>query len=161
MAEKILVALSKHDRMDEVIPYLEKVAQTDTRVVFLIHHPVGGFKWLQAYCGLMECGLDNALMLRRMMECYSIKTRRQLAEQKVFQTCQALHRLGVKTAVEIYSGSLKRTLKNYESKGDSQLVLVRSGMGQGIRTFLRRALSVCGLFQPPASQSVLLLYPRT
>jgi len=116
MAEKILVPLGKHDRIDEVIPYLEKVAQTDTRVVFLIHHPVSGFKWLQAYCGIMQCGLDNALMLRKMMESYSVKTRRQLAEQKVFQTCEALHRLGVKTAVEVYSGGLKKTLNGPRSK---------------------------------------------
>jgi hypothetical protein len=129
-------------------------------VVFLIHHPVNGFKWLQAYCGIMQCGLDNALMLRKMVESYSVRTRRQLAQQKVFQTCQALHRLGVKTAVEVYSGSLTKNLKSYVGKEDAPLVLVRSEMGQGIGSFLRRALSVCGLFQPPASQSVLLLYPR-
>ena len=146
--------------MEEVVPYLEKVAQTDTRVVFLIHHRESGFRWLQAYCGIMECGLDKALMLRKMIESYSVKTRRQLAEQKVFQTCQSLHRLGVRTAVDVYSGSLMKNLKSHLSAGDSQLVLVRSGMGQGIRSFLRWTLSVGGLFQPPASQSVLLLYPR-
>ena len=161
MAEKILVPLKRHDRVEEVIPYIERVARPDMSVVFLIHHLVSGFKWLQVYCGLMECGLDNALMLRKMIESYSVKTRRQLAEQKVFQTCQALHRLGVKTAVDVYSGSLTKNLKSYVSQGDAQLVLVPSGMGQGIRSFLRRTLSVCGLFQPPASRSVLLLYPRT
>ena len=160
MAEKILVPLKRHDRVEEVIPYIERVARPGTSVVFLIHHPVSGLKWLQAYCGLMECGLDNALMLRKMIESYSVKTRRQLAEQKVFQTCQALHRLGVKTAVEVYSGSLTKNLKSYVGEGNSQLVLVRSGIGQGIRSFLRWALSVGGLFKSPASQSVLLLYPR-
>ena len=161
MAEKILVPLKRHDRVEEVVPYIERVTRPGMGVVFLIHHPVSGLKWLQAYCGIMECGLDNALMLRKMMESYAVKTRRQLAEQKVFQTCQGLHRLGVKTAVKVYSGSLTKNLKSYVSKGDAQLVLVRSGMGQGIKSFLRRALSVCGLFQPAASRSVLLLYPRT
>ena len=161
MAEKILVPLKRYDRVEEVIPYIERVARPDMSVVFLIHHSVSGFKWLQAYCGIMECGLDNALMLRKMTESYPVKTRRQLAEQRVFQTCQALHRLGLKTAVEVYSGSLTKNLKNYVSQGDAKLVLVPSGMGQGLRSFLRRMLSVCGLFQPPASQSVLLLYPRT
>ncbi|HEX9156337.1 MAG TPA: hypothetical protein VF819_12265 [Nitrospira sp.] len=161
MAEKILVPLKRHDRVEEVVPYIERVTRPGMGVVFLIHHPVSGLKWLQAYCGIMECGLDNALMLRKMMESYAVKTRRQLAEQKVFQTCQGLHRLGVKTAVEVYSGSLTKNLKSYVSKGDAQLVLVRSGMGQGIKSFLRRTLSLCGLFQPPAYRSVLLLYPRT
>ena len=161
MAEKILVPLKRHDRVEGVVPYIERVTRPGMGVVFLIHHPVSGLKWLQAYCGIMECGLDNALMLRKMMESYAVKTRRQLAEQKVFQTCQGLHRLGVKTAVEVYSGSLTKNLKSYVSKGDAQLVLVRSGMGQGIKSFFRRTLSLCGLFQPPAYRSVLLLYPRT
>ena len=161
MAEKILVPLKRHDRVEEVIPYIERVTRPGVSVVFLLHHPVNGLKWLQAYCGIMQCGLDNALMLRKMVESYSVKTRRQLAQQKVFQTCQALHRLGVKTAVEVYSGNLTKNLKSYLSEGDADVILLRSGMGQGIRRFLRWTLSVCGLFRPRASQSVLLLYPRT
>ena len=161
MSEKIVVPLKKYDRLEDVIPYLERVTQPGMRVVFLIRHPVSRFKWLQAYCGIMQCGLDNALMLRKMMESYSVKTRRQLAEQKVFQTCQALHRLGVKTAVEVYSGSLRKNLMSYAGNGEGQLVLMRSGIGQRIRNFLRSTVSVCGLFQKPVSPSVLLLYPRT
>ena len=160
MAEKILVPLKRHDRVEEVIPYIERVTRPGVSVVFLLHHPVNGLKWLQAYCGIMQCGLDNALMLRKMVESYSVKTRRQLAQQKVFQTCQALHRLGVKTAVEVYSGNLTKNLKSYLSEGDADVILMRSGMGQGIRRFLRWTLSVCGLFRPRASQSVLHLYPR-
>ena len=161
MAEKILVPLKRHDRVEEVIPYIERVTRPGVSVVFLLYHPVNGLKWLQAYCGIMQCGLDNALMLRKMVESYSVKTRRQLAQQKVFQTCQALHRLGVKTAVEVYSGNLTKNLKSYLSEGDADVILMRFGMGQGIRRFLRWTLSVCGLFRPRASQSVLHLYPRT
>jgi hypothetical protein len=161
MAQKIVVPLRRHDRVEDVIPYLERVTQRGMKVVFLIHHPVNGLKWLQAYCGIMECGLDSALMLRKMVESYSVKTRRQLAQQKVFQTCQALHRLEVETAVEVYSGSLTKSLRSYTSNGDGQLVLMPSGIGQRIGTLLRRTVSVCGLFQTPASPSVLLLYPRT
>jgi hypothetical protein len=161
MAEKILVPLKRHDRVEEVIPHIERVIRPGVSVVFLLHHPVNGLKWLQAYCGIMQCGLDNALMLRKMVESYSVKTRRQLAQQKVFQTCQALHRLGVKAAVEVYSGNLTKNLKSYLSERDADVILMRSGMGQGIRRFLRWTLSVCGLFRPRASQSVLHLYPRT
>ncbi|PYJ10907.1 MAG: hypothetical protein DME93_10660 [Verrucomicrobia bacterium] len=118
MSKKILVPLKKHDRIEEIVPYLEEVTQPGTNVVFLIHYPVNGFKWLQAYCGIMQSGLDNALMLRKMVESYSVKTRRQLAQQKVFQTCQTLHRLGVKTTVEVYSGRIKN-LRSYVRNGDA------------------------------------------
>ena len=59
MAEKILVPLKRHHRVEEVVPYIEKVTQPGTSVVFLIHHPVTNFKWLQAYCGIMQCGLEK------------------------------------------------------------------------------------------------------
>jgi hypothetical protein len=76
MAEKILVPLKRHDRVEEVIPYIEKVTQPGTSVVFLIHHPVNGLKWLQAYCGILQCGLEKTVAIRRMIESYSVKMRR-------------------------------------------------------------------------------------
>jgi len=44
MSKKILVPLKKHDRIEEIVPYLEEVTQPGTNVVFLIHYPVNGFK---------------------------------------------------------------------------------------------------------------------
>jgi len=74
MAEKILVPLKRHDRVEEVVSYIEKVTQPGTSVVFLIHHPVNSFKWLQAYCGVMGCGLERTVAIRRMVESYSVKS---------------------------------------------------------------------------------------
>jgi hypothetical protein len=159
MAEKILVPLGKRDRIDEVIPYLEKVAQTDTRIIFLIRHPVNGFKWLQAYCGIMQCSLDNALMLRKMMESYSVKTRRRLTEQKVFQTCQALHRLTVKTVVEVYSGNLKNTLNGYLRSGDIELVIMRPRIELRTTTWIKKIFARWSGFKRPSVPPVLLLHP--
>jgi hypothetical protein len=82
MAEKILVALKRHDRVEEVVPYIERVTQPGASVVFLIHHPVNSLKWLQAYCGIMECGLEKTIAMRRMVESYSMKMRRQLGNTR-------------------------------------------------------------------------------
>jgi hypothetical protein len=89
MAQKILVALKRGDRIEEIVPYLEEVTKPGMSVVFLIHRPMNRFKWLQAYCGIMECGLEKTLAIRRMVESYSVQMRRQLAQQKVFHTCEA------------------------------------------------------------------------
>src|SRR6266496_3453647 len=104
-----------------------------------------------SYC---QCGKQSS-----SAGVYSVKTRRQLAQQKVFQTSQALHRLGVKTTVEVYSGKLTKNLRSYVHVGGAQLVLMRSGMGQRIRSFLRGPVSTCGLFKRPSASSVLLLHP--
>ena len=45
MATKILVPLKKHDRLEEIVPYIEELAEPGVSVVFLVRHPVSGFKW--------------------------------------------------------------------------------------------------------------------
>ena len=61
---KILVPLKKHDRIEEIVPFIEKVAEPGAGVVFLVHHPVSGFKWLQAYCGIAQCGRSGGSRAR-------------------------------------------------------------------------------------------------
>jgi hypothetical protein len=160
MAEKILVPLNRHDRVEEVIPYIEKVTQPGTSVVFLIHHPVNGLKWLQAYCGIMECGLEKTMAIRRMVESYSIKMRRQLAQQKVFHTCDALHKLGVKVAVEIYTGNLRKTLRSYVLGGDVDLIVMRPGIGHRIMNFLQGMVSIRNIVRQTAFSPVFVLSPK-
>ena len=160
MAEKILVPLKRHDRVDEVIPYIEKVTKPGMSVVFLIHHPVNSLKWLQAYCGIMQCGLEKTMAIRRMVESYSAKMRGQLAQRKVFQTCEALHKLGVKVAVEIYAGSLRKTLRSYVIGGDVGLIVMRPGIGYRIMNFLQGIVSIRAMVRRTAFSPVFVLNPK-
>ena len=160
MAEKILVPLKRHDRVEEVVPYIEKVTQPGTSVVFLIHHPVNSLKWLQAYCGIMGCGLERTVAIRRMVESYSMKMRSQLAHQKVFHTCEALHRLGVKMAVEIYTGSLRKTLRGYVLGGDVDLIVMRPGIEHRIMNFLQGMVSIPNMIRQTALSPVFVLSPK-
>src|SRR5918995_898274 len=156
MATKILVPLRKYDRLEEIVPDIEEVADAGATVVFLIHHPVSGFKWLQAYAAISQCGIETALVIRRMAESYSTRMRTQLARQKVFRTCEALHRLGVTTTVDIYAGSLSKTLSGYVSNGDVQFVVMQPGIGQRIASYLHGMISIRSLFRHPFSSSVFI-----
>jgi hypothetical protein len=158
MAQKILVALKRGDRIEEIVPYLEEVTKPGMSVVFLIHHPVKGFKWLQAYCGIMQCGLDSALAIRRMIESYSMRMRTQLARQKVFNTCENLHKLGVKAAVDVYTGSRREALRSYGNNGDTHLIVMWPGIGQRIMSILHGAVSIGSIFSEPFFSSVLLFH---
>src|SRR5215475_3357971 len=160
MAEKILVLLKRHDRVEEVVPYIEKVTQPGTSVVFLIHYLVNSFKWLQAYCGIMGCSLERTLAIRRMVESYSVKMRRQLAQQNVFHTCEALHKLGVKVAVEIYSGSLRETLRRYVLGGDVDLIVMRPGILHRIVNFLQGVVSIRNIIRRTAFSPVFVFNPK-
>jgi hypothetical protein len=159
MAAKILVPLKRRDRIEEIIPYIEQVTQPGVSVVFLVHHPVNGFKWLQAYCGIAQCGLEKTLAVRRMMESYSLKMRRQLAQRRVFRTCEALHSMGVNITVDVYTGSLRRTLRSYASNGDAELLVMRPWLGQRIISFLHAVDAIGTMFRRPTTSSVLLLHP--
>ena len=161
MAKQILVPLRKDDRIEEIIPYIKQVAQPGMSVVFLIHHPVNGFKGLRAYYGIMECGIENALALRRMEESYSVEARRRLAQQRVFHTCAALQQLGVKMAVELYTGSLRKTLRGYVLNGNVDLIVMRPGFGLGITRLLDGMVSLWSAPKRPSIRPVLLLHPGT
>lgn len=157
MAETILVPLKKHDRIEEMIPYIAKVAQPGASVVFLVHHSVRGFQWLQAYCGIALCGLEKALVITRLVESYSRTARQQLARRRVFETCKALHDLHLNIAVEVYTGRLRKTLASYPSHGHAQLLVMRPGIGQRIMNILCGAGSVADVFAGSTSSATLLL----
>ena len=142
MNNRILVPLTKHDRLEEIIPYIAQVAQPGASVVFLIRHPVSGLKWLQAYYGIAHCGLEKSLAVRRMIESYSLKMRRQFFERRVFQTCGALHVLALNVSVDVYTDSLRSVLRSYANRGDAPLVIMQPGLGQRMMTFLQGALSI-------------------
>jgi hypothetical protein len=159
MAAKILVPLKTRDQIEEIIPYIEKVAEPGASVVFLVHHPVNGFKWLQAYCGIMQCGLEKTIAVRRMIESYSLKTRMQLAQGRVFKTCETLHDMSLNFTVDVYTGSLRKTLRSYANNGDASLLVMRPGIGQRIKSFLQGVDSIGTMFRRPTASSVLLLHP--
>jgi hypothetical protein len=151
MAKKILVPLKKDNRIEEIIPYLKEVIQPDTTVVFLIPHPVNGFQWLQAYCGAMEGLTDNALALWRMAESDSVRTRRRLAEQRVFHTCEALQKLGVKIAVDVCRGGLRKALRSHIRNGDVELIVTRPWIGLRVTSFLRESVCFWSVLKQPSS----------
>jgi hypothetical protein len=160
MAAKFLVPVTRRDRIEEIVPYIEKLAEPGVSVVFLVHHPVSGFKWLQAYCGIAQCGLETTLAVRRMMESYSLKTRRQLAQRRVFRTCEALHDMGLNVTVHVYTGNLRKTLKSYANNGEAQLLVMRPGIvGQRIMGFLQGVDSIGTMLRRSTASSVLLLQP--
>ena len=158
MNNRILVPLKKHDRLDEIIPYIEKLARPGASVVFLIRHPVSGLKWLQAYCGIAQCGLEKSLTVRRMIESYSLKMRRPLFERRVFQTCGALHDMALNIAVDVYTDSLRMALRSYANRGDAPLVIMRPGIGQRMVSFLQGAVSMHRIHANPFASSVMLFH---
>jgi hypothetical protein len=67
--------------------------------------------------------------------------------------------MGVNITVDVYKGSLRKALRRYASNGDGQLLVMRSGIGQRIMSFLQGVDVIGTIFRRPTTSSVLLLHP--
>jgi hypothetical protein len=158
MAQQILVPLRRDDRIDEILPYIEKLCQPGMRVVFFIRYPVSGFAGLQNQLLNMETGI-NMQAARQIAERYTWDRQEQLAKQRVFPACKVLRTRGAEVAVEVYTDSPRKVVRNYTLKGDVHLIMMRAGLGLRIRRLLREAISSFGLFKRPSFSPVLLVHP--
>ena len=159
MPGQILVALKRNDRLERIIPYIERVAQPGMRVVCLMPYPVEARLWVQDHWVVTESPLEALLMGRKIVENYSWEMQRRLAEHKVFRAQDALRKRGVEIAVDVYAGSLRRVVGDYMAKEDVCLIMMQSGSGLAVVRFLHRMLSLFGLFKRPNVSPVLLLHP--
>lgn len=160
MAGQILFALKRNDRLEQIIPYIEKIAQPGMRVVFLIHYPANGsFEWLRDHWVTSEFSEEAKLAGEKIRETYSLEEQRRLAEQKVFLAQEALRKRGVEIAVDVYTGRLRRAVESYTRNGDVYWIMMRVGTGLGMMKFLHRTIPFFRLFQHPSFSPMLLLRP--
>jgi len=160
MAGKILVALKRNDRLEEVIPYIEKVAQPGMKFVFLIQYPlIGAFEWLRDRMR-GEFPEEAAWAEKKIFARYSgEEEERRLAEHKIFLAQQALRKRGVEIVVDVYTGPLRKAVDSYRRQGDLQLIMMRMGSVLRIQSFLHGAIPLLGIFRRPSFSHMLLLHP--
>lgn len=159
MAEQILVSLKRNDRLEQVIPYIEKVAQPGVRVIFLMPYPVEARLWLQDHWVATESPREAVLTGRKVVQNYSWEMQRRLAEHKVFRAQEALRKRGVEIAVDVYTGSLRKVIGAYRAKGNIYLIMMRAGSGFAMMRFVHKMGSLFGLFQWRSFSPMLLLHP--
>lgn len=159
MTGKILVPLKRRDRIEEVIPYLEEVASSGMRVVFLIPYPVKSWLYLRDHWVTTESAREAMLKGRKIMEAYSWELQKALAEQKVGLAREGLQRRKVEVAVDVYTGSLRRVIGDYSVNGNVHLVMMRARGSHLLMRLFSRTIFLFGLFKRPSS-SPALLYRR-
>jgi hypothetical protein len=170
MARQILVALKSEDRLSQMIPYFEKIAQPGMKVVFLIRFsPQPAFKASRHDSIELECteesaffegGLEKPRFTRENIRgTQSMEEQRLSAEHKVFLALEALLKRGIEITVDIYTGSLRRAVKSYTCKGDVHLIVMRARRELMMMDFLHKAFAVFGLFKHPTFAPILVLHP--
>lgn len=164
MAKQILVALKNQDRLEQMVPYIEELAQPGTEVVFLVRFaPKAEVKGSRDNCltlkPLEEVRFAEDREAPRLMDEKIVGTRLS-AEHKVFLALEALVKKGVEIAVDVYMGSLKTVVKSYTRKGDVRLIVMRTRWDLTIMRCLHRTFAAFGLFKQPTFSPVLLLHPE-
>jgi hypothetical protein len=154
MNKKILVPLGQHDRTEEMIPYIEKVARPGMEVIFLVRYPVDGIRWPQE-----EYGIRAALEIKELVRYYSWAGNLETAKTRVAPACKTLRAKGVEANVEVYAGSLKKAVRSHAANGDVHLIITRAGLGQRIAGLLDGSNSLFDLFKRPALSPVVLIHP--
>jgi hypothetical protein len=154
MDKKILVPLGKYDRPEDMIPYIENVAQPGMKVAFLFRYPVDGFVGSKT-----DGGVPKPSETRELVEHYTWAGNVERADRKARAACEALRAKGFGAEAEIYAGSLKEAVKVHTASGDVRLIMTRAGIGRRIAGFLNGSSSLFDLFKRPVMQPVLLIHP--
>lgn len=168
MGPQILVALKSEDRLSQMIPHVEKIAQPGMKVVFLIRFsPQAAPKMPHKSLGLRcledprsEWELEKPRFAgENITGTQSMEEQRLSAEHKVFLALEALLKRGIEITVDVYMGSLKRIVKGYTCKGDVHLIVMRASKKRRMMEFVQKAFTMFGLFRRPTFSPVLVLNP--
>ena len=162
MAKQILVSLRRDDRVEEIIPYVEKVAQPGMKVIFLMRYSGEDFGTMLPLWAKMEGGVTGSLAAtRQLADIYSWKGNVQRAKQKVSPASEVLKRKGVDVDVAVYAGSLRKAVRGYTVNGDVDLIVTPAGMGTRIARFLSGTISLMQAFKRANFSPAVLIHPTT
>jgi hypothetical protein len=156
MRKKILVPLGQNDRIEEMIPYIEKVARPGMKVVFLVRYPVDGFIWAKE-----EYGMRAALEAKQLVNYCSWEGNLESAKKQVAPACEALRAKGIEADIDVYAGSLKKAMRSHTLNGDVYLIMTRARIGDWIARLFDGTKSIFKWFKRPSFSPVMLIYPRT
>ena len=109
MASQILVALKSEDRLSQMIPYIEEIAQPGTKVVFLVGYNPQAASKPPRYDSLAFNCLEDVRFADELEQpgspngnvSGSMEQLSLSAEHKVFLALEALHKRGIETAVDV------------------------------------------------------------
>jgi hypothetical protein len=149
MGNYILVPLKANDRIEEIVPRIEEVAQAGMTVIFLISYQANGLfenRRIRA-----ELATKGMLTDRKTQMQFSYEKQTRLADERVSLACDALHGRGVKVIAYVYMNRLGTVLKSYRRNGGIHRVLMRRANAVPMIGFFRGILALFSSFKGSSS----------
>jgi len=169
MTRKILVALGNEDRLGQMIPYIEKIAQPGMKVVLLVRFsPQAASHASRRNSFELSC-LENSRLSdeelakpsftgKDMTATQAMEKQCLAFERNVFLALEALLKRGIEITSDVYKGSLRRAIRSYTRKGDVYLVVMRARRKLMMMDFLHEALPAFSWFKPSAFLPIVVVY---
>jgi len=139
---QILVPLRRNDRIEDVVPYLEQIAQPGCKVTLLVHYSVENLDWYQS-----------------KLAASVIEEQKLVAKKNTFLALEPLRERDVNVVLDIYAGPLKKVVKQYTRRGDVDLVMFATGARSWVGRLFQNCLLTLNFSFLSKSSSVLLLRP--
>lgn len=107
MEDKIFIVLRTRDQVEDLIPYLERMAKPGMKLVCLVFCPVKSTDCLRDHWLSMEAKTSSISPDRTPADRYSSKPRK-LVEEKVIALREAMMKKSVNVDVDFCTGRLKK-----------------------------------------------------
>jgi hypothetical protein len=155
MNRHVLVVLRRGDDLDDVLPYVEEIARPGLTITFLIDHSLSGLTEVlnQAF----KTNLVQQLS-RTGPDVESPTGTTNGEQQSGTATRQELRKQGVEIKVRVYTGNLKRILRELMEKECVQTIVMRQHKDHFWRQLLSLGIAAGPTVTVPVTP--LLLYRR-
>ena len=159
MACQIVIPMSGSDRIEEVLPYLESVAQPKMKAVFLIHVGLSQFHEITAQLLASGSGVEPESVSAAGNGGELTRKHLPLAEKEILPRCEELRAAGMDIIVSVFTGSWRKAVLDYARNEEVHLVMMRGKAGW-LSRMLRRMVSHIRRFKAATPPPVLLFRPN-
>jgi hypothetical protein len=160
MASQLLVPLRGSDRIEHLLPYIEKVLRPGLNVTFLIHYSHPAFHELIGQLLVIHTAITPSRLPGQFND-EIVQQHMLAAVQKVASAGLALRNKGVEVSVTVFAGSFRKIVREYAARGDVHLVLMPHSRAEWLPRPLRKLVSRFHFLKPQTLAPVLLLHPSS
>jgi hypothetical protein len=154
----VLVVLRRGDDLDDVLPYVEEIAQPGLTITFLIDHSLAGLTEALNQAFKPNHVIADQRLIRSELAVESPTVTTNGDQQTATAIRQELRKQGVEIKIRVYTGSLKRILREYMEQVCVQTIVTCPRKKPFWRQLLSLGMSGGITVSGPATP--LLLYRR-
>jgi hypothetical protein len=145
MVRYILVPLNPIDPVEEIMPCIEKIAQAEMTVIFLIPYRRNGL--FEEHCLKTELSAKGLATDPDALMRHQYEQQIRLADEKITVARETLRGRGVKVMAHVHMDRLRPLLKKYKRNGGVYRVLIRQRKPIWINGSLRGIAAFFSLFK--------------